>query len=175
MQYTPGLEPPGLDPSLHNLPPRMVRGCHIIPLTQLRSQGMEYYPTSCQTDPYGYNMTGQVPGEGHPYGQHGYASYLYAPQNPHLFMNYESRPSVPVQSPQMMGPSMRIASASQPYLASLESGDPTVSLAQTDYGMHGHASLRRPEGEEEPNGGDSTFNVEQFLNVKPDTSHRPEK
>ena len=136
---------------------------------------MDYFPPTCRSDGYGYNLAGQLnghPSDASPYGQGGgYRTYLYAPP-PHstqMFLNYGARPSIPVQTPQMMGPSMRLATSSQPFLTSTEDAaeDPAASLAQVDYVLGGNASMKRPPGEEDLTGGDSNFNVEQFLNVDP--------
>lgn len=136
---------------------------------------MDFYPPTCQGDLYGFNMAGAL--HGHPdgpYSQHPYPSYLYTPQNnPHLYMNYNQRPPIPLQTPDIMGPSMRMPSSSQPFLHSLENGDTSVSLAQGDYLLCNSNSLKRPSGEEELIAGDSNFNVEQFLNVTP-SSRKPD-
>eukprot|EP00210_Caulerpa_lentillifera_P006423 g6135.t1 len=152
----PGADPNGLDGGL-GLQPRLDMDC---------------YPSSSQGVSYNFNMGGKLPHENAAFVQQ-FPSYLYTPQNTsHVFMNYEPRPQMPIQGPQMMGPSMRIERAQQPpYLTHIENPG-KVPNAHQEYQMlmkqQQQSEMKRESTNEavkddEIIGGDN-FNVEQYFN-----------
>lgn len=143
---------------------------------------MECYPPTSQGVSYGFNVGGNLPPENSAFVQQ-FPPYLYAPQNPnHVFMNYDPRPQMPIQGPQMMGPSMRLE-GSQQFLPHLENTGDAPSVAQADYQllMKQPSELKQDptnggnlKEDEDLNGGDN-FNVDQYFNEIKSGGHPQQK
>lgn len=85
-------------------------------------------------------------------------------------MNYDSRSSIPLQNPQMMGflRSMAKKSYSRVFVDNAEGGG---SIGASEFFCNS-TSLKRANGEDEMASGDPNFNVEQFFNAAPSKSTR---